>query len=206
MKVLMRRVVVNYVASALSQSRLQSNVSPLSSFEVLHRGQHTPWETQLTVEMSAPTLLALIVGLVTLPVYYIWCIVCNYSIAKRIGLRTVIVPGNLTSPVWLLLGPRLAALERWLTGGQNRLLRYGWLGFDFEEKARVHLELGDAFVIVTPGKNYVYLADSVAISHVFQTERRGDFVQPHEAVDMLSIFGPSISTASSNNPETRKRC
>ncbi|KAH7000343.1 cytochrome P450 monooxygenase-like protein [Ilyonectria destructans] len=145
--------------------------------------------------MSAPILLALIVGLVALPIYYIWCLVSNYSIAKRIGLRTVIVPGNLTSPVWLLLGPRLAALERWLNGGQNRLLRYGWLGFDFKEKARVHLEMGDAFVIVTPGKNYVYLADSVAINHVFQTERRGDYVQPHEAVDMLSIFGPSISTA-----------
>ncbi|KAH7144394.1 cytochrome P450 [Dactylonectria estremocensis] len=144
--------------------------------------------------MGAPTVLELIVGFAALPIYYAWLIISNHAIAKPTGLRIIIVPGDLTNPVWWLLGPRLAALERWITGGENRLLRYGWLGFDFKGKARVHLEMGDAFIIVTPGKNYLYLADSVAISHVFETERHGDYMQPHEAVEMLSIFGTSIST------------
>ncbi|KAK7426122.1 hypothetical protein QQZ08_007432 [Neonectria magnoliae] len=135
--------------------------------------------------MSAPIILAVVVRLVALPAYYIWFIVSNCSLARRIGLRTVIIPGDLTSPAWLLLGPCLAAFERWLTGGRNWLFRYGWLGSDFKEKASLHLEFSDAFMCATPGKNYLYLADSVAINHIFQTERRGDFFQPHKTVEML---------------------
>lgn len=58
----------------------------------------------------------------------------------------------------------------------------------------MHQKLGDAFIFVTPGKNYSHLADHVVIGHIFKTERRGHFMQPHEAVEMLSIFGPSLST------------
>ncbi|KAK7403056.1 hypothetical protein QQX98_011167 [Neonectria punicea] len=152
--------------------------------------------------MGAPITLAVVAGLVALPAYYIWCIVSNYTLARRIGLRTVIIPGNLTSPTWLLLGPALAAFERRLTGGRNWLFRYGWLGFDFKEKAGLHLEFGDDFMCATPGKNYLYLADSVAINHIFQTERRGDFFQPHEAAEGADWQRHRRATAGSFNELT----
>ncbi|KAL9060602.1 MAG: hypothetical protein Q9162_000553 [Coniocarpon cinnabarinum] len=64
---------------------------------------------------------------------------------------------NPESPIWMLFDKLAVGLvERLPFGlGRNSFTRYNWRGWEFKDKHRSHVELGDAFVIVTPGRNTV---------------------------------------------------
>jgi hypothetical protein len=58
----------------------------------------------------------------------------------------------------------------------------------------VHLELGDAFMFATPGKNWIYLCNADTTHEIIRRERQGVFERPGELMSFLDVFGPNIST------------
>jgi len=65
--------------------------------------------------------------------------------------------------------------------GTGSFTRFNWHGWEFADKYRAHEEMGDPFMVVTPGRNWPYVCEPEALVEIFQ--RRSDFPRPRE------IFG-----------------
>lgn len=111
-----------------------------------------------------------------------YCLFANYLKARQIGLPLRFIPISPENPLWMIVDKSvfIPLFER-LPFGTGSFTRYNWRGWEFKEKARSHLEMGDAFVIVTPGRNWFYLCNAEALIDVFH--RRDDFPRP------LELFG-----------------
>lgn len=62
--------------------------------------------------------------------------------------------------------------------GSGNFTRYQRLGWEFDDRSKTHEELGDAYMAVTPGKNWLYICDHEAISDLLH--RRNEFKRPLE--------------------------
>lgn len=126
----------------------------------------------------------------------VWSLIRNYLIARKIGLPIIVVPISPEHPIWMLTARHVMPLLRYLPFGNGNFTRFGYVGWQWDDKYRVHKELGDAVLFVTPNKNWIYLCDAESIREVIRGERQGDFSRPVELLAMLDVFGPNISTAS----------
>lgn len=102
----------------------------------------------------------------------------NYVIARRIGLPIVISPVSTLNPFWILsyrAFPAILSLKH-LPFGLGTWARCTSMGWAFEDKYRIHDELGPIFTLVTPAGNEVTLADPEAAHAVLA--RRKDFIKP----------------------------
>ncbi|KAI4096037.1 MAG: hypothetical protein LQ344_001271 [Seirophora lacunosa] len=115
----------------------------------------------------------------------------NYNAARRTGLPIIVLPVDCGNPLWLILDRKIAQWVRRLPVGSGTFTRFNWRGWEIWDRYHAHQELGDAFLFVTPGKNYLQLCDAEAVSDIFQ--RRADFLRPPE------------STASSFNEQVNQR-
>ena len=121
-------------------------------------------------------------------VLYSWyCLLMNYLIARKIGVPLVVIPISHENPLWMIVDKKvfIPLFER-LPFGSGNFTRYNWRGWEFADKNRSHLGMGDAFVVVTPGRNWLYLCNAEALMDIFQ--RRADFPRP------LEIFGKKQSS------------
>ena len=141
----------------------------------------------------------------------------NYVVARRVGVPIVIVPINPESPLWMLLtdvlGRYINFVLSWTPYGKI-FSRYAHRGWDTRDKAQTFIELGDAFILVTAGKNWLYLCNGDTFADLLQ--RRNEFKRPLEIMGsplpllpmymwdiliaetaVLNIFGPNLSTVSS---------
>lgn len=64
---------------------------------------------------------------------------------------------------------------------RSNFVRYNWRGWEVDDKAESHLEMGDVYMQVTPGGNSLYICNPDALLEIFK--RRGDFPRP------LQLFG-----------------
>ncbi|PSR77198.1 cytochrome P450 [Coniella lustricola] len=123
------------------------------------------------------------------------CLIRNYQKARKLRVPIRIMPINSLNQIWMLLDRKCTSLVRRLPGylGNNNFTRYNWRGWELAERCQSHEEMGDVFIIVTPGRNTLYIGDPDAVVEVFR--RSKDF--PHDAklTEMLDVFGPNISTA-----------
>ncbi|KAL2038881.1 hypothetical protein N7G274_008403 [Stereocaulon virgatum] len=127
-------------------------------------------------------------------VLYSWyCLFTNYLTACRIGVPLVIIPVSHENPLWMIVDKKIfiPLFER-LPFGSGTFTRYNWRGWEFQDKNKSHLEKGDIFVVVTPGRNWLYLCNAEALLDVFQ--RRAEFPRPLELFEMVNVFGPNLST------------
>lgn len=79
---------------------------------------------------------------------------------------------------WVVSEPLVFGIIDRLPFTLGSLSRYGHRAWHFEDKAKSHVELGDAFSIVSPGEIFIYISDPDAINDVFA--RRADFARPLE--------------------------
>lgn len=80
----------------------------------------------------------------------------NYIAARRIGLPIIVTPLSWQDPVWMLVAPKFAWLER-LPFGLGSWYRYSYLGWNLYDRYDTHKRLGGAFTIVSPQQNEVIL-------------------------------------------------
>ena len=115
-------------------------------------------------------------------IYSWYCLYCNYRVACKIGIPLRVIPISHENPLWMVVDKKIfiPIFERFPFGSGN-FTRYNWRGWEFADKYRSHMEMGDVFMMVTPGRNWLYLCNAESLVDVFQ--RRSDFPRP------LEIFG-----------------
>ena len=121
----------------------------------------------------------LLVFSLVLAVWIFWTVssfLANLKIARQTGLPIVISPVFIFNPLWVLCQQSLVPLFETLPWGLGDFIRYNKLGWTYEDKYRIHDEIGDAFIVVNPSQNDLYVAEAGAIDAI--TARRKDFTKP----------------------------
>jgi hypothetical protein len=125
-------------------------------------------------------------SILVLPIAWIawnvYRLTANYATTRRVGVPLVVLPINPESPAWMLvselLWPYITAVLSWLPLGSGSFLRYGHRGWDVQDRAKSFLELGDAFILVTTGKNWLYICNAETITEMLH--RKNEFRRPLE--------------------------
>ena len=132
--------------------------------------------------MAAFRLPLLLFLLPTAWVLYSWyCLLKDYLIARKTGIPLVVIPISHENPIWMIVDKKIfVPLFQSHPFGFGSFIRYNWRGWEFANKNRPHLEMGDVFVVVTPVRNWLYFCNAEALVDVFQ--RRTDFPRPLEYV------------------------
>ncbi|KAF4629650.1 hypothetical protein G7Y89_g8493 [Cudoniella acicularis] len=144
------------------------------------------------------TMILLLLGFSSAAAYLLWSVIAleiNYRRASRMGiplLRIPIDPSNIPRAIiephlWRFLDHYLPFLN---FGTFGKYSRRGW---QFLDKAELHLRYGPIWGFVTPKDVFVYVSDPEAVHEIFL--RMGDFLRPVELYKLLEVYGPCISTA-----------
>jgi hypothetical protein len=114
-------------------------------------------------------------------IYSSYCLLLNYLSVSHIGVPIRVIPISHENPLWMMVDTVILRLFRNLPLGSGSFTRYNWRGWEFADKCASHLELGDVFMLVTPGRNWLYVCNADCLLDIFQ--RRVDFPRP------LELFG-----------------
>lgn len=141
-----------------------------------------------------PILLWLILGFAVWPLYCGFCLYRNYQVARTTGLPIRIIPIDHTNALWTLLDRKILYFIKKLPGvlGNNNFTRYNFRTWELNDRYHSHHEMGDAFIIVTPFKNWFYIANPDVIMDIFR--RRIEFPQCIELTEILNVFGRNLGT------------
>ncbi|OAL45508.1 putative cytochrome P450 [Pyrenochaeta sp. DS3sAY3a] len=122
------------------------------------------------------------------------CLLRNYRTARKVGLPLRVIPVSPENPLWMLVDKKIfVPLFAYFPIGTGSFTRFNWRGWEFADKYQVHEELGDIFMMVTPGRLWVHLCNPEALSEVLRKEK--DFPRPLEIFEMTKVFGDNVSTA-----------
>ncbi|GAW16697.1 hypothetical protein ANO14919_061340 [Xylariales sp. No.14919] len=131
-------------------------------------------------------------------------LVQNYLAARKIGLPIRVIPVSHTNPFWMLVDRRvLSIIKRVPFIGNSSFTRYNYRAWELADRYYSHAEMGDAFIIVTPGRNWLYVANPEALMDIFR--RRTDFPRCLELTVILNVFGPNISTIDGPQWKTQRK-
>lgn len=134
--------------------------------------------------------------LVSAPAVYflfnLYCLLINYGRASRLGVPTICVLISPDNPLWIALQTSFSSLLRHIPLEYLSLTKYCRLGWEFHDRYRTHQRLGDAWVLVTPNRNWLHIAQAEAANDVLR--RNHEFVHPCWMTEPLNVFGPNIST------------
>jgi hypothetical protein len=136
--------------------------------------------------MDHPLLLLLLLTLVAWSLYLASCLARNYYQARKIGIPMVILPVDPVNPLWMSIDTLFIPFFKRIPFGSGTFTRFNWRGWEIKDRFRAHLELGDAFIFVTPGKNLLQVCNAEALADIFQ--RRDDFVRPTEMLRKLPML------------------
>lgn len=100
----------------------------------------------------------------------------NIRRARTMNVPIVVVPISPTNVLWIIVEPLFFRVLDALPLPRGNFSRYGRRGWHFYEKASSHMELGDAWALVTTRETFLHICDPEAINDVFA--RRQDFIRP----------------------------
>lgn len=118
----------------------------------------------------------------------------NYLTARKIGLPLRVLPISHLNRFWMLVDRKVLYYVKKLFG-ESTFTRYNWMGWELPDRYSSHRELGDAFILVTPGRNWLYLGHPDMVIDVVR--RRDDFPRCVELTQVLDVFGPNVGSVSS---------
>lgn len=114
--------------------------------------------------------------------------------ARKIGVPLRVIPIDHVNPLWMLVDTKILALVKKLPWSNNSFTRYNFRTWEMHDRYDSHHEMGDAFIIVTPRRNWLYIANPDVIMDMFR--RRSEFPQCIELTEMLDVFGKNLGTVS----------
>lgn len=119
----------------------------------------------------------ILLGLVVAWVSYIAITLAkNIRRARLMSVPLVVVPVSPMNILWIVLEPLVFRILDSLPFRLGNFSRYARRGWHFHEKAASHVELGDAWALVTPRETFLHICNPEAINEIFA--RRQDFVRP----------------------------
>ncbi|KAK4184521.1 cytochrome P450 [Podospora australis] len=162
--------------------------------------------------LLVPSLLAALplAALASVLLWASWsacCLYRNYQEALTLNVPIRIIPIDHLNKLWLLVDRQVVAFIRRILPARwkdNNFTRYNYRGWHEKDGIRAHEELGEAFVLVTPARNWFYLADPEALLNMYK--RGKDFPRWVQITQMLDVFGgPNIATASREQWRTHRK-
>ena len=100
----------------------------------------------------------------------------NYRRAARLGLPRAVAPVSPDNPLWIAFQTGLSPIFQLIPGTKTGWLRYCRLGWEFHDRYKTTMRLGDAWVLVTPARNWLYVGDRTAAYEILARNR--DFGRP----------------------------
>ncbi|KKY20233.1 putative cytochrome p450 monooxygenase [Diplodia seriata] len=94
----------------------------------------------------------------------------------------------------MILARHIVPWLKYVPFGNGNFSKFAHVGWEWELKYQAHRDFGDAILMVSPGKNWIYVCNAETIHDVIQRERRHDFERPVELLAVLDVFGANIST------------
>lgn len=135
--------------------------------------------------------------------YNIYSLYSNYKNASTLGLPRIISAITPDNPLWIAFQTVFKVIVRRFPFGATSFTRHTRLGWEFHDRFRTHVRLGDAWVLVTPARNWVFVANAAAVTDIFSRGR--DFVRPLWMLETLNVFGPNISTAEGQDWQRQRK-
>lgn len=123
--------------------------------------------------------------------YVLYCLAVNYNLARKTGLPLVILPIDSGNPLWMAVDTKILPYFKNLPFTKN-FTRFNYRGWEIHDRFRAHQEIGDAFILVTPGKNWLQLCNAETLIDI--NARSREFTRPTEMLAMLNVFGPNLGT------------
>lgn len=100
----------------------------------------------------------------------------NYRRAAALNLPIVWAPVSPDSQVWIAIQVGLRSIMKHVPLEASSLTRYCRLGWEFHDRYKTHERLGNAWVLVTPHRIWLYVAESGAAHEI--NSRSRDFKRP----------------------------
>ncbi|GAM42176.1 hypothetical protein TCE0_043r15906 [Talaromyces pinophilus] len=139
----------------------------------------------------ATILWACLLLLGTVTVQSSYSLFCNYLVASKIGVRFHVIPISHLNHFWMLVDQRVLRYVKRIFG-ESTFTRYNWMGWELNDRYHSHHELGDVFMLVTPGRNWLYIGHPDIVMDIVR--RRDDFPRCVELTQILDVFGPSVGS------------
>ncbi|CAG8978523.1 hypothetical protein HYALB_00010066 [Hymenoscyphus albidus] len=141
-------------------------------------------------------ILTAVLTLFALPVaFLLWTaqsIAQNRAKAKSIGLPYVTRWISPINPFWLLYGSSIIRFCTRLgiaTEDFQRIYSFGW---EANERANIHVDKGEVFIMVHPGGLELCVSNAEAIYDILQ--RRTEFRRNMEEIAVLNVYGKNLAT------------
>ncbi|THV49226.1 hypothetical protein BGAL_0205g00030 [Botrytis galanthina] len=144
-----------------------------------------------------------ILFLISFLLYNVYSLYLNYKDASALGLPRVISPITPDNPLWIALQTIFKTAVRQFPFGAVSFTRHTRLGWEFHDRFHTHVRLGDAWVLVTPTRNWICVANAATVTDIFSRGR--DFVRPIWMLEALNVFGPNISTAEGHDWQRQRK-
>lgn len=111
------------------------------------------------------------------------CLLRDYTAARRIGVPVRIVPMDHINPLNFMLSQSVVSVLRRLPFGlgNNNITKYNYLGFDVPLRWKAHEEMGDAYILCSPARNWLYIGNPESITAILKSSN--DF--PHNSDSLL---------------------
>lgn len=126
--------------------------------------------------------------------YNLYCLLINYRRASRLGVPTICVLISPDNPLWIALQTSFSSFFRHIPLDYLSFTKYSRCGWEFHDRYQTHQRLGEAWILVTPNRNWLYVSQAEAANDILR--RSHEFVHPCWMTEPLNVFGPSISTVS----------
>ena len=141
-------------------------------------------------------LAAVLLTLLALPgLLFIWSALslrANRAKAEGTGLPLLVRWVSPTNPLWMMFGSSIVLKCRSLGIGTRNFHRFYHFGWEANDRHIIHQELGPAFMLVSPGGNFLCVGDASIFSEIIH--RRTDFRRNMDQFAILNIYGKNLST------------
>lgn len=116
--------------------------------------------------------------------YNAFCLLVNYRRASQLNIPIVCIPVSPDNPFWIALQTAFSSFFKQVPFDAFSVTRYCRLGWEFHDRCKTHLRLGDVWILVTPDKNWLHIAQAEAAYSIFVRSR--DFGRPVWMMSRLS--------------------
>ena len=134
--------------------------------------------------------------------YRAFCLGQNYIQARKIGLPIVIALESWQDPFWMLLGPYITPIFKWLGvyDANKDLSTFFWTFYDRNDS---HAKLGPAYSIVSPFKTNVMVSDMATCKELTSNWRI--WTKSKEMYQLFGMFGQNVNTSNGHDWQRHRR-
>jgi cytochrome P450 len=126
----------------------------------------------------------------------------KYLQAQSLGLPVFISVSTWQNPIWALLHPYFLWMQH-LPFGLVKGVKYSYFGWTDVDKGRTHVELGNAFCVVSPNRLEIVCAEPTVCMEVLQKWRV--WTKSKEVYEMFNTFGRNLNSVNGQDWQRHRK-